>query len=120
MNAFLTGGRPGYWEYLFFKYERYDQAELEYRQLMEEDSADPQVLYRLGKSCWAQNNLAEAEKHLYKALQAGCNSPQVNWELARLYQDMALKTLEDGLQKYPENTEMLKLQQKIKDNLIEV
>ncbi|ADG81820.1 glycosyl transferase family 2 [Thermincola potens JR] len=105
---------------LFFKYERYDQAELEYRQLMEEDSADPQVLYRLGKSCWAQNNLAEAEKHLYKALQAGCNSPQVNWELARLYQDMALKTLEDGLQKYPENTEMLKLQQKIKDNLIEV
>jgi len=105
---------------LYYKYKMYDKAEAEYRQLLGQNTADPEIFYRLGKTCWALGNLTGAEIFLRKALEQGYNQPKVNWEIARLYQDLAVKTLEEGLQKYPGNQEFLNLLEKIKANLIEV
>lgn len=105
---------------LFFKYKIYDRAETEYRQLLSQDIAGGEVFYRFGKTCWALGNLAEAEKYLRLAAEREYNSPRVAWETARLYQDMAVKTLEEGLARYPGHGEILKLLEKIKANLVEV
>lgn len=105
---------------LFYKYKFYQQAEAEYRQIIGQDSVDPEIFYCLGKTCWALGSLPEAEKHLCAAIDRGYKSPRVAREAARLYQDLAVKTLEEGLARYPGNKEMLNILERIKDNLIEV
>jgi len=105
---------------IYFKYRFYEKAEKEYRIVLEQNTVDAESFYRLGKTCWALNNLSEAEKHLHTAAERGLNSPRVNRELARLYQDLAVKTLEEGLAAYPGNEELPGLLKKIKENLIEV
>ncbi len=112
--------RPKLLADLFYKYRQFQKAEDEYRMLISEKTAEPEIFYRLGKTCWALGKLSEAETFMSKAMEMGNNSPREAWEIARLYQDMAVKTLEEGLARYPDNKEILNLLGKIKDNLIEV
>ncbi|MBU7008484.1 TPR domain-containing glycosyltransferase [Phosphitispora fastidiosa] len=105
---------------LYFKYRYYEKAEREYRIALEENITDTETLYRLGKTCWALNNLSEAEKYICAAVELGLNFPRVNRELAGLYQDLAVKTLEEGLAAYPGNQELSVLLKNIKENPIEV
>ncbi len=78
---------------LYFNYGIYDKAETEYMKLVEQNQAGPEIFYRLGKTYWALNNLARAGQYLCKAVEQGYNSPKLNLEMARLYQDLAVKTL---------------------------
>lgn len=104
---------------IYFKYRLYDKAEAEYRIVLEQSAADAEIFYRLGKACWALNDLSKAEKYICTAVVKGLNYPRVNRELARLYQDLAVQSLEQGLAAYPENKELSDLLEKIKENLID-
>jgi len=105
---------------LYYKYNIYDLALIEYLRLLGQGQTTPETSYRLGKIYWNMHNFTDAEKHLKKALKAGYNNPIVHWEVARLYQEMAIKTLEEGMSAYPDNNEMSELMQNLKDNLIHV
>lgn len=105
---------------MYFKYRFYDKAETEYRIVLEQGIADAELFYRLGKTCWGLKNLPEAEKYICTAIEKGYSSPRVNRELARLYQDLAVKTLEEGLAAYPANKKLSVLIENIKENLLEV
>lgn len=105
---------------LYYKYNVYDMALVEYRRLLDQGETAPETLYRLGKSCWFLGNLTEAETYMRKAMERGYNNPTVHRETARLYQEMAFKTLEEGIATYPNNEEMVELLQNLKDSLIEV
>lgn len=105
---------------LYYKYNVYDLALIEYLRLLGQGQTSPETLYRLGKIYWSMSNFADAEHYLRTAVENGYNNSVVHWELARLYQEMALKTLEEEINTLPDSEEISKLLQSLKDNLIEV
>lgn len=108
----------------YLKYQLYHRALREYYLFVEgwkaEAEVEAEVYYRLGKACWGAGRLVEAEKHLSKALKEGYARPKVHWEMARLYQEMALETLAEGSSRYPDSSELKALQEQIEKGLIEV
>ncbi|MDT3700315.1 MAG: glycosyltransferase [Thermincola sp.] len=105
---------------LFYKYNIYDLALIQYLRLLGQNQATPETLYRLGEIYQNLGSPADAEHYLQKAIEKGYNNPRVHWGLARLYQQMAIKTLEEGLYNYPAGGEIAELLKNLKDNLIEV
>lgn len=105
---------------LFYKYNIYDLALIQYLRLLGQNQATPETLYRLGEIYQNLGSPADAEHYLQKAIEKGYNNPRVHWGLARLYQQMAIKTLEEGLYNYPTGGEIAELLKNLKDNLIEV
>lgn len=107
---------------LFYKYKLYDRAEAEYRKLLftEHDGSTADLHHCLGKSCQAQGKLVEAEIYMRRAWQAGNKSPRAAMEIARLYQDLAIKALETGLENYPGHIKICDALEKIRASLIEV
>ncbi|MDA8227383.1 MAG: tetratricopeptide repeat protein [Desulfitobacterium hafniense] len=105
---------------LFYKHGKFERAEAEFRGLIAREQSDAELLFSLGKTYRAMGKLVEAENFMSQAINAGDESPKTAWELARLYQEMALKTLQKGLEKHPECQEIRKLLENISDTLIEV
>lgn len=105
---------------LYFKYQNYTAAEQEYTTLLTQKIVDSETFYKLGKTYWALNNLNQAEFYMIKAYNQGHRSPQVALELARLYQELAAHTLEEGIGNYPDHLELLDLKNKMCADLIEV
>lgn len=105
---------------LYYKYDVYDLALIEYLHLLGQGPTPPETLYRLGKIYWNMGIFTNAERYLRKAAEDGYNNPTVHWELARLYQEMAIQTLEEGISTYPNSVEMSELLRSLRDNLIEV
>lgn len=105
---------------MFYNCGRYDRAAEEYQQLHLQGNAADEIVYRLGKCLWYQKDLRQAETCYNQAIANGYTSPQVNWEIARLHQEIALQKLEEGLNKYPGNKEIASMIAKIKETLVEV
>ncbi len=105
---------------LFFKYELFERAIGEYLLAVARDSGDGEVLYRIGKSYLSLSKPEEAQEYYHKALAAGFKSPQVNLEMARLYQELAVRALETGLGKLPDNLSLKQLLTELQAGLIRV
>jgi glycosyltransferase involved in cell wall biosynthesis len=105
---------------LYYKNGFYDMAEIEYRSIIKQASVTPELYYLLGKTYWALKDLANAEKYYREAIDLGHSSPLANWEMARIYQEMAIQTLREGIAEYPDNQEIMGILKEIESNLIEV
>jgi len=117
----LLGERPSYLlAELLFRYEKYDLAAEEFRYILATDHTDAQALYYLGKNCWAQGDLNSAADFLHQAIANGMETPKIRWEFARLYQELAIVNLREGLKECPEGEEMQQLLQELEDRLLEV
>ncbi|MDD3363412.1 MAG: hypothetical protein PHZ03_00365, partial [Syntrophomonas sp.] len=66
---------------IFYKCEKYELAEKEFRYLLETDNSDAQAFYYLGKTCWAKGDLHDAEKYLFQAIINGLETPKIRWEV---------------------------------------
>lgn len=117
----IAGNRPSnLLAELFFKYEKYDLAEKEFRHLLEVGNTDAWTVYYLGKTCWARGDLKAAEKCLRQAMDKGLDIPKLRWETARLYQELAVETLREGLGHCPDNRELLRRLGELENEMIEV
>ncbi len=105
---------------IFYKYEKYELAEKEFRYLLETDNTDAQTFYYLGKTFWARGDLHGAENYLCQAINKGLETPKIRWEAARLYQELAIESLREGFKDYPDSEEMQKLLQELKDKMLEI
>lgn len=105
---------------IFYKYEKYELAEKEFNYLLEKDNTDAQAFYYLGKTFWVRGDLHGAENYLCQAINKGLETPKIRWEVARLYQELAIESLREGLKDCPDSEEMQKLLQELKDKMLEV
>ena len=105
---------------IFYKYEKYELAEKEFRYLLETDNTDAQAFYYLGKTCWARGDLHGAEKYLCQAINKGLEIPKIRWEVARLYQEMAIEALREGFKDCPDSEERQELFKELEERLLEV
>lgn len=105
---------------LYYKHEKYELAEEEFRYLLETDNIDAQAFYYLGKTCWVRGDLKTAEKYLCEIVDKGLDTPKIRWEIARLYQELAIATLKEGLKYCPDSEEQEKLLEELEDKLLEV
>jgi glycosyltransferase involved in cell wall biosynthesis len=105
---------------IFYKCEKYELAEKEFRYLLETDNTDAQAFYYLGKTFWARGNLHGAENYLCQAINNGLETPKIRLEVARLYQELAIESLREGFKDCPDSEERQKLLQELKDKMLEV
>jgi len=117
----LLGERPSrLLAELYFKYEKYQMAEEEFRHLLETDHTDAQALYYLGKSCWARGDLKNAAEYLCQATYNGLETPKIRWETARLYQELAIASLREGIRQCPASKDTLRVLQNLEDDRLEL
>lgn len=115
------GTRPSYLlAEMLYRYGRWDLAEEELNALLEIEQIDNTVLYYLGKTCWALGELRRAEKYLAEAVANGLNTPKIRWEMARLYQELAIMSFRTGLEECPDNEEQNRVLDKMMEVLVEV
>lgn len=105
---------------IFYKYEKYELAEKEFRYLLETDNTDAQAFYYLGKAYWARGDLHEAENYLCQAINKGLETPKIRWEVARLYQELVIESLRKGFKDCPDSEERQKLFNELEERLLEM
>ncbi len=117
----LLGERPSHLlaEY-FYKYEKYELAEKEFRCLLEANDKDAWTFYYLGKIFWVQGDLNSAEKHLREAIEKGLDTPKIRMETARLYQEQAIAALSECFKLCPVSKEREDYIQVLESVLLEV
>jgi len=117
----LLGVRPSrFLAETFFKYEKYELAEKEFCYLLKIDYSNAQASYYLGKTLWARGDLHGAEKYLRYAIGNGLNTPKLRWEIARLYQELTITNLREGLNYCPDNEAIQILIKELEEKLLEV
>ena len=105
---------------IFYKCEKYELAEKEFRYLLETENTDAQAFYYLGKTFWARGDLHGAENYLCQAINNGLETPKIRWEVARLYQELAIESLREGFKDCPDSEERQKLLQELLNKMLEV
>lgn len=117
----VLGERPSHlMAEIYYKYEKYELAEKEFRYLLDTNDKDAWTSYYLGKICWVQGDLNSAEKHLREAIEKGLNTPKTRTELARLYQEQAITSLKEGFKYCPVNQERMDLIRELQNGLLEI
>jgi Glycosyltransferases involved in cell wall biogenesis len=117
----ITGIRPSrLLAELFFKYEKYDLAEEEFRFLIEMKNPDALVFYYLGKICWVKGYLSDAATFFNQTVANGLETPKIRWEAARLHQELALANLSAGRDLCPENADADMMLEKMRSSLLEI
>jgi len=117
----LLGKRPSHLlAELYYNHEKYELAQEEFRSLLETDNIDARTFYYLGKTCWAQGDLNSTERYFRKAIDKNLDTPKTRWEMARLYQELSVQTLREGLKHCPDSEELTRVLQELEDNLLEI
>jgi hypothetical protein len=89
--------------------------------LLEDGQIFAQIYYYLSQICWSGENFNDALHYLHLAIDNGLDTPKIRWETARLHQVMAIKTLKDGLNQFPEELKLTnRLISKLEDNLLDL
>lgn len=83
-------------------HQRFQEAEHEYTRCLEAGQDDALLYYYLAKSCWAMNQLTRAAQYMDRVCEKGLDTPKIRLEAARLYQELAVAALRQGLEHFPD------------------
>lgn len=116
----ILGERPSYLlAELFFKYEKYKLAGKEFIDLLDRGNSNAQIFYYLGRIYHFQRELNSAEEYYQKAIEHGLDTPKTRLESACLYQELAVQMIKEGLNGYPDNSDLYQKLQQLQNSLLD-